>query len=250
MVSAMNINMPVTQKEIELTDASSIVSKTDLKGHITYINRDFIEISGFVESELIGKNHNVIRHPDMPPEAFADLWHTVKSGKPWNGMVKNRCKNGDHYWVEANVTPLREKGQVIGYMSVRSKATRQQIEQAEALYKEMRAGKVIKESVFAKLNRYITDTPVMFKAGFSVVFPVLAILAYDEWAGESEMSILEVLSVGSLAVSFALFVLHKYVALPIKRATEAANAIADGDFRYRHAWSKPMMKLALNDESA
>jgi len=229
----MNINMPVTQKEIELTDSNSIVSKTDLKGHITYINRDFIEISGFVESELIGKNHNVIRHPDMPPEAFADLWHTVKSGKPWNGMVKNRCKNGDHYWVEANVTPLREKGQVVGYMSVRSKATRQQIEQAESLYKEMRAGKVIRESLIAKLNRYITDTPLMFKAGFSVLLPVLAILAYDKLTGESEMSILELLSVSSVAVSFALYVLHQYVTLPIKRATEAANAIADGDFRYR-----------------
>ncbi|MDO8961395.1 MAG: PAS domain-containing protein, partial [Methylophilus sp.] len=90
----MKINMPVTQKEVELSDTSSIVSKTDLKGRITYINRDFIDISGFTEAELIGQSHNIVRHPDMPPEAYVDLWSTVKAGRPWNGMVKNRCKNG------------------------------------------------------------------------------------------------------------------------------------------------------------
>ncbi len=88
----MKINLPVTQQEIMLSDDASIVSKTDLKGAITYINREFIEISGFSEVELLGKNHNIIRHPDLPAVAFEDLWRTVKSGKPWNGMVKNRCK--------------------------------------------------------------------------------------------------------------------------------------------------------------
>jgi PAS domain S-box-containing protein len=229
----MKINMPVTQKEIELADTSSIVSKTDLKGRITYINRDFLEISGFVESELIGQSHNIIRHPDMPPEAFADLWNTVKAGKPWNGMVKNRCKNGDHYWVEANVAPLRENGEVTGYMSVRSKATRQQIEDADALYKEMRAGKSTKEGLFAKLSGFTTDTPLMYKAGILVAFPILALLGYDEFKGASAMSLLEIAAIGLIAVSLSLLALRKYVVLPIKRATEAANAIADGNFSYR-----------------
>ena len=86
----MKINMPVTQHEIELKDSLQIVSKTDLKGKITFVNRDFLEVSGFSEDELVGENHNVVRHPDMPPEAFEDLWSTVKSGKPWIGIVKNQ----------------------------------------------------------------------------------------------------------------------------------------------------------------
>ena len=227
----MKINMPVTQKEIELIDTSSIVSKTDLKGHITYINRDFMEISGFVESELIGKNHNIIRHPDMPPEAFADLWNTVKAGKPWNGMVKNRCKNGDHYWVEANVAPLREKGEVTGYMSVRSKATRQQIDEAEALYKDLRAGKVIKEGLFAKLSRYIADAPIMLKVGILIALPILSLLVW--FNNEPLTKLFEIATVGAIAAIASLFALRKYVVSPIKRATDAANAIADGDFSFR-----------------
>ena len=227
----MKLNMPVTQKEIELIDTSSIVSKTDLKGHITYINRDFMEISGFVESELIGKNHNVIRHPDMPPEAFADLWNTVKAGKPWNGMVKNRCKNGDHYWVEANVAPLREKGEVTGYMSVRSKATRQQIDEAEALYKDLRAGKVIKEGLFAKLSRYIADAPLMLKVGAPISLPIFSLLLW--FNNEPLTKLLEIATVGAVAAIASVFALRKYVVSPIKRATDAANAIADGDFSFR-----------------
>ena len=118
----MKINMPVTQTQIELKDSSQIVSKTDLKGQITFVNREFIDVSGFSEAELIGQSHNIVRHPDMPPEAYEDLWTTVKSGKPWIGIVKNRCKNGDHYWVEAIVSPVQENGQVVGFISVRKKA--------------------------------------------------------------------------------------------------------------------------------
>lgn len=136
----MRVNMPVTDHEVVLADDSMIVSTTDLKGRITYANRDFIRISGFKESELIGQAHNLVRHPDMPPEAFADLWDTLKAGRPWIGMVKNRCKNGDFYWVEAHVTPMHEAGQLVGYMSVRQKLSREQINAAEAAYARIRAG--------------------------------------------------------------------------------------------------------------
>ncbi len=137
----MKINLPVTQHEIELQEHTLIVSKTDLKGQITYINRDFIEISGFSEDELIGQSHNIVRHPDMPVEAFADLWNCLKAGRSWVGLVKNRCKNGDHYWVEAHATPIVERGQVSGYMSVRRKAGREQIKAAESAYAAFRDGK-------------------------------------------------------------------------------------------------------------
>ena len=134
----MKINMPVTQVESQLKDGIRIVSKTDLNGRITFVNRDFIEASGYSEEELIGHGQNIVRHPDMPPEAFADLWNTVKGGKPWIGIVKNRCKNGDHYWVEAIVNPIKENGQIVGYISVRSKASRQQIEGAQRYHEKLK----------------------------------------------------------------------------------------------------------------
>ena len=93
----MKKNLPVTQVEESYSDSANILSTTNLKGAISYVNDDFIKISGFTEDELIGKNHNMVRHPDMPPAAFEDLWSTVKSGNSWMGMVKNRCKNGNHY---------------------------------------------------------------------------------------------------------------------------------------------------------
>ncbi len=137
----MRLNMPVTNVEHELYDGEQIVSKTDLKGQITYINPAFIRISGFTEAELIGQPHNIVRHPDMPPEAYVDMWENLKQEKSWTGMVKNRCKNGDYYWVEATATPLRENNQVVGYMSVRKKPAREQIEAASAAYKLFREGK-------------------------------------------------------------------------------------------------------------
>jgi PAS domain S-box-containing protein len=100
------MNTPVTSTEYQFKADALIVSKTDTKGKITQVNDQFIEISGFTEEELIGKPHNIVRHPDMPAEAFGDLWSTLKAGKPWTGAVKNRRKNGDYYWVLASATPV------------------------------------------------------------------------------------------------------------------------------------------------
>lgn len=136
----MRSNGPVTNREVEMTDGDLLVSKTDTGGRITFVNDAFIAISGFSEQELLGAPHNLIRHPDMPKEAFADLWATVKAGRPWEGLVKNRCKNGDHYWVRANVTPMLEDGQVTGYISIRSKPLRADVAAAESLYGAMRSG--------------------------------------------------------------------------------------------------------------
>ena len=137
----MRTNLPVTQKEVELSESALIVSKTNLKGQITYINRDFLDISGFTEAELLGEPHNLVRHPDMPAEAFDDMWRSLKEGRPWTGVVKNRCKNGDHYWVLANATPTFENGAATGYMSVRSKPTRELVASTEAAYRLFREGK-------------------------------------------------------------------------------------------------------------
>ena len=123
----MRKNLPVTDRERMLGDGDTLVSTTDLKGRITYCNPSFIAISGFSEDELIGKAHNLVRHPDMPEEAFADMWATIEAGRPWTALVKNRCKNGDFYWVRANATPLTENGATVGYMSVRTRPSREEI---------------------------------------------------------------------------------------------------------------------------
>lgn len=158
----MRTNLPVTNNEYILTDSDSIVSITDLQGKITYINEDFKRISGFSEAELMGQPQNIVRHPDMPVEAFADFWATLKSGRPWVGYVKNRCKNGDYYWVQANATPVVERGQLTGYMSVRGKPSRTAVEAADraySLFREGKAGnlkilngKVVKSSMFDRFN--------------------------------------------------------------------------------------------------
>jgi len=137
----MKKNFPVTQNEVRLGENEKIISSTDLKGIITHVNDTFIRISGYEESELIKKNHNVVRHPDMPPAAFSLLWDYLKKGKQWKGIVKNRCKNGDHYWVDAFVTPVKENGQVVGYESVRYQPAKVHVERAEKVYERINKGK-------------------------------------------------------------------------------------------------------------
>ncbi|WP_299772409.1 PAS domain-containing protein [uncultured Pseudoteredinibacter sp.] len=126
-------------KEIELADDDLIVSKTDVTGKITYINRTFMRISGFVEKELIGIQHNVIRHKDMPRGVFRKMWADLKDNKEFFGYVKNLCKDGSFYWVFANVTPdFDESGNLRGYYSVRRKPGRQAVQLVESLYQKMR----------------------------------------------------------------------------------------------------------------
>ncbi|MDE1545688.1 methyl-accepting chemotaxis protein [Dechloromonas agitata] len=131
----MKNNQPVTQREIPFPPDTYLVSRTDLKGIITYANDAFVDISGFSREELIGSSHNIVRHPDMPQAAFADLWATVKQGLPWRGLVKNRCKNGDFYWVEAFVTPIKQDGRITGYQSVRTPAPASRRSAVEAAYR-------------------------------------------------------------------------------------------------------------------
>lgn len=136
----MRQDQPGTGVERLLEPGKPIVTKTDLRGMITYANESFVEISGFSREELLGSNHNIVRHPDMPREAFADLWRVVALGHPWRGIVKNRTKSGDFYWVDAFVTPITEQGRIVGYMSVRTPPERAAVEAAEALYRRVREG--------------------------------------------------------------------------------------------------------------
>ena len=135
--------MNLTSSERTFPESQQLVSITDTSGKILYANEDFCEIAGFTLEELKGQHHNIVRHPEMPKAAFGDLWSKLKAGQSWRGMVKNRCKNGDFYWVDAYVTPLYENDIVIAYQSVRVKPTQSQIKKADQLYKDINAGKNI-----------------------------------------------------------------------------------------------------------
>ncbi|MDO9196774.1 PAS domain-containing protein, partial [Rhodoferax sp.] len=123
----MRTNLPVTQHEYQFPGSETLLSTTDTASHISYANAAFIRTSGYSTDELMDQPHNLVRHPDMPVEAFADMWRSLKDGQSWTALVKNRRKDGDHYWVRANAAPMRRNGQVVGYLSVRTKPSRAEI---------------------------------------------------------------------------------------------------------------------------
>ena len=133
----MRTNLPINELETAVPDHVYLISKTDLKGRITYVNQIFIDISGYSQQELLGSSHNIVRHPHMPQQLFKDLWHTLQNGRPWVGLIKNRRKDGGFYWVQARVIPLQQNGKITGYASVRIKAQPRDIEKAEQLYQSM-----------------------------------------------------------------------------------------------------------------
>lgn len=239
----MRMNLPVTNVEFPLQDGRSIVSKTDLQGNITYVNPYFVEVSGYHEDELSGAPQNLIRHPDMPAEAFADLWATIKAGNPWTGLVKNRRKNGDHYWVIANVTPVRENGKITGYMSVRIKPSRKEVTEAEKLYALIRKGKArgikIKEGhvvktglagLPAKLHRISLKTRIHLSMGLLALLQAgVAAVSFTE--GSTDIAIAS--GIAGLISLYLWYLLVGTLIAPIHRALDATNAITGGDLSGR-----------------
>src|SRR3569832_113085 len=248
----MRVNMHNTNSEYELSDGVSLVSRTDLKGRIIYANLAFIEASGFSEAELIGKPHNLVRHPDMPEEAFADLWATVKSGLPWSGVVKNRRKNGDFYWVFANVTPVHENGATNGYLSVRTKLSRAQIAEAEHLYRQFKEGRadhmairhgmVVRTGLLGRLmsfRRIPVNQRIALSTGIGAAL-MLGVGLFGGWetrdlakaAGvQSALPALMVTAggIGALLPLSCGYFISRTILRPLDRALGVAHAIAGGD---------------------
>lgn len=229
----MKNNGHVTGIEQTLETGSILVSKTDLKGTITYCNSAFIAISGFKEKELLGTNHNLVRHPDMPTEAFKDLWDCMKAGQPWSGVVKNRCKNGDHYWVSANVTPIFRHGKVVEYMSLRTQPTREDIQKAEALYRDIREKrKVLTPTLPTGLSALwgnLSASRFMHLAIAAVILMQLTtILMINQ--GLSDQILMTALGVSALmTLLFGLAVTRKTLK-PLKYAYKKLNQISGGDY--------------------
>ncbi|MDO8208610.1 MAG: methyl-accepting chemotaxis protein [Gallionella sp.] len=230
----MRINMPVTNIERHLKDGEYIVSKTDLKGQITYVNRPFLEISGFAEEELLGRAHNIVRHPDMPPAAYADLWKTLQSGKPWRGMVKNRCKNGDYYWVEANANPIWENERIVGFMSLRTKPQRTQVDAAERIYRQFREGAAgrltVKEGAVVRtgLAGWIASIGKMsIKARLSIACTLLAAIMLGVGANLAAAGVLA--SAGLAVTGFIWWLVNFKLLRPLEESVRACQMVAAGD---------------------
>lgn len=168
----MKKSIPVTSREIAVPFGVSLVSKTDLKGRITYANDAFVKISGYSKEELLGKPHNIVRHPDMPAVVFKSLWEHIKQGHPWKGIVKNRAKDGDVYWVSAQIVPIRKEDQIIGYMSVRKRASAEEVKEAVALYATLEVkGRKFK---LPDLRVYLTIRSAYIAGSLFVTFLILA----------------------------------------------------------------------------
>ena len=147
----------IIEEEIEISENEELVSTTDKEGVITYANSNFCRVSGYDISELLKKNHNMIRHPDMPKAAFKDLWEHLKKGQPWRGAVKNICKDGRYYWVDAFVTPIFEENQLVGYQSVRRKLSPEVKRRAIKLYAIADKGKHLTSNIrFTTRQRIIS----------------------------------------------------------------------------------------------
>ncbi|SFD14464.1 methyl-accepting chemotaxis protein [Massilia yuzhufengensis] len=231
----MRKNLPVTQREIVLADRRTIVSTTDLKGRITYANPYFVEVSGFTLDELIGAPQNLVRHPDMPEEAFGDLWATIKQGRPWTGMVKNRCKNGDYYWVMANVTPVLENGRPVGYMSVRTRPSRQEVGDAERLYASMRSaqcalalrnGQLVRKGLPGRLAA-LARMRISTQAGLLAALSTGGALALAAGAGTTSGRALAALVGLSGILSWVL--VQRRILTPLRSATSLSLRLAGGD---------------------
>lgn len=232
----MRINLPVSSQEYPFPPGHTLVSTTDTKGRILYCNPMFIEVSGYSREELLGQPHNIVRHPDMPEEAYRDMWQTIASGKPWSAPVKNRRKNGAYYWVMANATPLMEDGRAVGYMSVRTEATREEIAAAEQMYARMRAekengqrihtlssGRLVKRTLKGRLNAMLRmglSTKLLLASFVNIGAGYLLGHFLGNGLG---------LALLALVILFAWQLKADLVARPVGALTTAANQLAAGD---------------------
>ncbi|CAE6764617.1 Aerotaxis receptor [Paraburkholderia domus] len=236
----MRNNQPVTGHEYEFPSSQMLVSATDLTGRIEYCNPAFIAVSGFAREELIGQPHNVIRHPDMPREAFADMWTTIRDGRPWTALVKNRRKNGDHYWVHANVTPVVDKGVVVGYLSVRVKPARDAVRAAEALYARIRTGEsrafrlhrgmVVRTGMLGRVQS-LMRLPVATRAaiGYAITSLALLLTGLAAWNGTPPVPFWIAFGVATAFSLVSWRVLTRQLAAPIRDMSGFATRLAAGD---------------------
>ncbi|AHW96899.1 PAS domain-containing methyl-accepting chemotaxis protein [Enterobacter asburiae] len=220
----------VTQNEYPLDDDTTLMSTTDVHSYITHANDTFVQVSGYQLDELTGQAHNMVRHPDMPKAAFADMWYTLQQGEPWSGIVKNRRKNGDHYWVRANAVPMVRRGQVTGYMSIRTKATAEEIAAVEPLYRALNDGsckkRVHKGLVVGK--GWLGKLPAMplrwrVRCAMAALFAVLAATLVATSAGWMP------LAAAALVMLLGTLLFEQQIVRPVENVARQALKVATGE---------------------
>ena len=237
----MRDNQPVSGHEYQFPADQTLVSVTDLKGRITYCNPAFIEVSGFTRDELLGQPHNLVRHPEMPSEAFRDMWETIQSGSPWSGLVKNRRKNGDHYWVQANATPMMDGARITGFLSVRTWPSRAAVDGAQRIYAQMREdaragrlryallrGDLVRRDTLGRLAQALTPQTHGKLLGLQLLAAaVIWLAATAGWPHEG------VALVAVLAAVAAVWGTRRLTLDPLKGLVLDANRLASGDLSHR-----------------
>lgn len=220
----------VSQQNTPLDDDITLMSTTDLQSYITHANDTFVQVSGYQLNELLEKPHNLVRHPDMPKAAFADMWYTLKQGEPWSGIVKNRRKNGDHYWVRANAVPMVREGRVTGYMSIRTRATDEEIAAVEPLYKALNEGRcnrrIHKGLVVRKgwLGR-LPAMPIRWRVRSVMAFMfVLLAVALQQMGAEWPL-----LLMSALVMLLGTAIFEWQIVRPIENVTRQALKVATGE---------------------
>ncbi|WP_409308676.1 methyl-accepting chemotaxis protein [Pectobacterium sp. B1J-3] len=255
----MRNNLPVSDIQYLLDEKAKLMSVTTPASHITYANNDFIHASGYTFDEILNQPHNIVRHPDMPPQAFADMWATLKAGKIWTALVKNRRKNGDYYWVKASSTPLMKEGNVAGYMSVRTRVSPQEIQQAETLYQKMNENKLQHQRLYQglliykgplKLLSLFKIIPVRWRirsyVACFIVFPLFLLFTLLPLSTPM-LILLFVILMGALVTS-ELLVTH--LAKPLEKilhqAINSASGQADNNFQLNRVDEIGMLLRAVN----
>ncbi len=240
----MRNNQPVTQREYDFPADATLMSTTDTQSYVRYANAAFMQVSGFDPEEIQGQPHNVVRHPDMPPEAFADMWATLKGGEPWTALVKNRRKNGDHYWVRANATPVVRNGVTTGYMSVRTKPSREEIEATETLYRQFREGKqgnkrfhkglIVRTGLFGWTS-FLKTMPARWRIRsiMALMFCVIVaagLMAVQHLPSTGDRAYLAGFCGVMLVLSFLVStLLERQIAAPLELVLEQALKVASGE---------------------
>ncbi|HHG9845158.1 TPA: methyl-accepting chemotaxis protein [Enterobacter hormaechei subsp. xiangfangensis] len=220
----------VTQNEYPLDDDTTLMSTTDLHSYMTHTNDTFVQVSGFTLQELLGQPHNIVRHPDMPKAAFADMWYTLQKGEPWSGIVKNRRKNGDHYWVRANAVPMVRNGQMTGYMSIRTRATEDEVAAVEPLYKALNEGRSKKRIHKGLVVRkgWLGKLPAMplrwrVRSVMAVLFAVMAATLVASAAGWAS------LVAAAVVMLLGTLVFEQQIVRPVENVARQALRVATGE---------------------
>jgi aerotaxis receptor len=235
-----------TGRETVLEDGKPIVTTTDLQGRLTYANSTFLDAGAYADEELIGRPQNALYHADMPSEVDADMWRTVLSGQPWRGLVKYRRADGGYFWCIANATPVIEKGKTTGFMSVCTKPKREQIQEAEQLYRTVKGSnpdgiRIARGAAAAQGWRRVRNAlrDITLAQRLALCFGTMAALAlamasHAVWSFSDSALHVQALLMVALAL-YGWRNLHQAVVAPIKASIDAARILAGGDLTTRMA---------------